>query len=138
MQRGTMTATHATAAIERVRELGAGEHILDNLEQGCGAHLVRVIDFEGPVDDQLLTRAWQRLIRRGPILQTRIDRSGERRPFYVLDPSLMPELRVVERQRVDDWTRVFDHELNTPIAQDDGPPVRATLVASPTGSAKSC
>jgi hypothetical protein len=46
-----MTATHATAAIERVRELGAGEHILDKLEQRCGAHLVRVIDFEGPVDD---------------------------------------------------------------------------------------
>lgn len=126
-----MSERHDIAIIEQVRELGASEYILDQLEHQCGGHLVRVIAFDGPADERVLARAFQRLVARRPMLQTRIDRSGPGRPFFVRDPSLLPELTVVDRQREDDWVRVFDDELNTPMTLAGDPPVRATLLASP-------
>ena len=117
--------------MERVRELGAVEFLLDTMEQQQGGgHLVRIIEFEGPVDPQLLERAFRQLVARRPLFRTRIDRSGDGRPVFVLDDGVRPEFSIVERQSADHWIREFDEQLNTRISVDGDAPVRALLLAS--------
>ena len=122
-----------SGAAERVREFGAVEFLLDTLEQQAGGHLVRVIDFEGPVDPQLFETAFGRLVARRPLLHTRIDRSGRGRPVFVLDDGVAPEFSFVERRGADDWIREFDEQLNTRISVDDDAPVRVRVLASEGG-----
>ncbi len=115
---------------ERVRELGGIEFLFDTMEQQAGGHLVRVIDFEGRVDPQLLETALQRLVARRPLLRTRIDRSGGGRPVFVLDDGVAPEFSFVERRGADHWIRQFDEQLNTRISVDGDAPVRVRVLAS--------
>ena len=117
--------------MERVRELGAVEFLLDTMEQqrACG-HLVRIIEFEGPVDPQLLEQAFRQLVARRPLFRTRIDRSGDGRPVFVLDDGVRPEFSIVDRQSADHWIREFDEQLNSRISVDGDALVRARLLAS--------
>jgi|GEM_PF-5730769 len=123
-----MNARIGTA--QRVRELGAIEYLLDTMEQQAGGHLVRVVDFDGPVDPQLLETALRRLVARRPLLRTRIDRSGDGRPVFVLDDGVAPEFSFVERRDADHWIREFDEQLNTRISVDGDAPVRVRVLAS--------
>jgi hypothetical protein len=117
--------------VERVRELGGVEFLLDTMErQQAAGHLVRIVEFEGPVDPQLLERAFRQLVARRPLFRTRIDRSGGGRPVFVLDDGVRPEFSIVDRQSADHWIREFDEQLNTRISVDDDAPVRALLLAS--------
>jgi hypothetical protein len=125
-----MAAPSGTGAVERVRQLGAVEYLLDTLEQQAGGHLVRVIDVEGPVDVELLETAFRRLVARRPILRTRIDRPDGERPAFVLDEAVTPEFSVVERRDADHWEREFDEQLVTRIGAEGGAPVRARVLAS--------
>jgi len=118
---------------QRVRNLGAEEHLLLRvLEADGGSRLVRVVEFEGPVDAALMETAFRHMVARRPILRCRITRGepGEV-PFFVMDDSLAPAFSVVERRGPDDWVREFHRELNTPGLGTYGqPPVRACLLAS--------
>ncbi len=113
-----------------MRELGATEYLLDTLEMQGGGHLVRVIDFEGPVDVQLLETAFRQLVARRPLLHVRIERSAGARPVFVRDDAVSPEFSAMERHGPDDWVREFDEQLNTPISLDDDAPVRVRVLAS--------
>ena len=115
---------------ERLRELGATEYLLDTLERQGGGHLVRVIDFEGPVDVQLLETAFRQLIARRPLLHVRIERSAGARPVFVRDDAVNPDFSVVARSGPGDWVREFDGQLNTPISLDDDAPVRVRVLSS--------
>ena len=117
--------------MERLRELGGVEFLLDTMErQQTAGHLVRVIEFEGPVEPQLLDRAFRQLVARRPLFRARIDRPGGGRPVFVLDDGVDPEFSIVDRQSADQWIREFDEQLNTRISIDGDAPVRALLLAS--------
>ena len=90
---------------------------------------MRVIDFEGPVDVQLLEAAFRRLVARRPLLHVRIERSAGARPVFVRDDYVSPEFSVVARRGPDDWVHEFDEQLNTPISLDDAR--RSTFGCSP-------
>ncbi len=115
---------------ERVRQLGATEYVLYLMEQQSMAHLVRMIDFEGPVDPEVMERAFRAMVARRPVLGARILQDGEDRPFFVLDDHEPPEFSVIGRSGPDDWRGVFDDELNRQIGYEGQPPVRARLLAS--------
>jgi NRPS condensation-like uncharacterized protein len=115
----------------QVRELGAEELILDTMEHRFGgAHLIRVVDFAGPVDAELLETAFRRLVDRRPLFRSRIDRSGTGRPVFVIDDDVIPGFMVVEREDDDHWIREATEELNTPITVADDTAVRARLLVS--------
>lgn len=117
--------------MERLRELGAVEYLLDTMERNdAGGHLVRVVELDGRVDPALLERAFRGLLARRPLFRTRIDRSGTGRPVFVADDAVRPELTVVDRDGPDHWIRVFEEQLNAPISVDGDAPVRVRLLAS--------
>ncbi|MFN8037323.1 MAG: condensation domain-containing protein [Acidimicrobiia bacterium] len=125
-----MSVRSGIATVERVRELGATEFLMDAMEQRGGIHLVRMIDFDGPVDVEVLETAFGQLVARRPLLHVRIDRAGQGRPVFVRDDSVSPPFSVVERRDPSDWVREFDEELNTPISLDGDAPVRVRVLAS--------
>ncbi len=119
-----------TSEPERMRQLGATEYILYLLEQESMAHLVRMIDFEGPVEPAVMERAFRAMVARRPILRARIAQQGDERPFFALDDREPPEFSVIERTGPDDWRWVFDGELNRRIGFNGQPPIRVHLLAS--------
>ncbi len=115
---------------ERVRSLGASEYLLHLLEEKASAsHLVRVIEFDGPVDPALMERAFRQMVARRPILGVRLPaaEAGER-PVFVFDDSRAPSFTVRERHGPDDWLGAFNEELNLRIGVDGAPTIRALLL----------
>ena len=120
----------AIAGGERVRQLGFQEMVFDELEQFAGGHLVRVIDFEGPIDPAIMETALRQLVRKRPLLGTRIVRDEDSRRWFVRDEREPPLFRVVDRHGPHDWVREFNRELNTQLGTNGMVPIRLCVVAS--------
>ncbi len=117
---------------ERIRTLGASEYLVYLLHKHFGAtHLVRLIEFDGPVDPALMERAFRQMVARRTILRARVPATGPaERPFFVFDDTRAPSFTVRERRGPEDWVGLFDDELNTRLGVDGEPPIRAQLLAS--------
>ena len=117
-----------TSGGKTVRQLGASEYLLHLLDQ----HLVRLIQFDGPVDPSLMERAFRQMVDRRPILGLRIPAvaSGERPWFVSFDEAPAPSFSVRARKGPDDWMGVFNDELNTKIGLNGEPTIRAQLLMS--------
>ncbi len=127
-----MTQQSVETSGGRVRDLGAAEYLLYLLEQSHAAcHLVRLIEFDGLVDPELMERAFRNMVARRLILRARVPATpaGER-PSFVIDDSTPPEFSVIKRVGPEETFRAFQDELNVQLGVDGDPPVRALLYIS--------
>ena len=115
-----------------VRDLGASEFLVYLIHKNFGAtHLVRLIEFDGTVDPELLERAFRQMVARRAILNARIPATEEGQwPHYVIDTSEPPSFTVRERRGPEDWVGVFNEELNMRCGVDGDPPIRMQLLTS--------
>ncbi len=119
-------------ANQRVRNLGASEYLVYLLEKTAGSsHLTRLIEFDGPVDPELMERAFRQMIDRRLILRARIPPAerGER-PQFVLDDSVPAPFTVKQRREPGYWVKEFNEDLNVQLGVDGVPPMRAQLFMS--------
>jgi hypothetical protein len=119
-------------ADQRIRDLGASEYLVYLIEKNANSsHLTRVIEFDGPVDPDLMERAFRQMIARRLLLRTRIPPTeGAERPHLVFDESVPAPFTVKQRQGPDHWIKGFNEELNIRIGIDGDPPMRAQLLMS--------
>ncbi len=119
-------------ANQRVRDLGASEYLVYLIHKHAGTtHLVRAIEFDGPVDPALMERAFRQMVDRRLILRARIPPTAEGEwPYYVLDDSTPPSFVVKPRQGPNHWAELFNEELNQRCGVDGDPPIRAQLLMS--------
>ena len=116
-----------TAAITE-RTLGASEILVHYLAR----HMVRLIEFDGPVDAALLEQAARRMVQQRPMLRSRIVQPDpEQRPHFVLEPELPPLFKVHERRDASHCVEVFNEELNTPYNMAEDAVVRIHLLKAP-------
>ena len=128
----TVQVADTYVANHRVRDLGASEYILYLLHKHASStHLVRALHFDGPVDPELMERAFRRMVDRRLILQARIPPTGEGDwPYFVLDDSVPPSFVVKPRQGPDEWIELYNEESNQRCGVDGDPPIRAQLLMS--------
>ncbi len=124
-------ATETSKSSGRVRDLGASEYLVYLLNKAyASSHLVRVFEFDGPVDPALMERAFRQMIANRPLLQTVIPATGEGEwPYLSLEEGSPPASFTV-RQRNDptEWIGLFGDELTTQLGVDGTPPIRAQLL----------
>ncbi|MEM1434583.1 MAG: condensation domain-containing protein [Pseudomonadota bacterium] len=117
----------STAAISE-RTLGASEILVHYLAR----HMVRLIEFDGPVNAELLEEAARRMVQQRPMLRSRIMQPDpEQRPHFVLEPELPPRFTVHERRDAEHCIEVFNEELNTPYNMAEDAVVRIHLLRAP-------
>ncbi len=120
---------------QRVRDLGASEYLVYLLEKNAGSsHLVRVIEFDGPVDPALMERAFRQMIDRRLLLRARVHEPEDgTRPYLVLDESVAPAFTVTTWQGPGQWITRFNDEINAAIGVNGDPPMRAVLRMAAAG-----
>ncbi len=124
---------HGPGDPDFVRPLGAAEHGLDVMETARGTcHIVRVMTFDGKLDTELFERALRNLVRRRPILNTRIVRVQEQVPYFA-HSERWPEVTFVERRDLDDWRAEFERQLSTPVSVAGDALLRATALIDDNG-----
>lgn len=114
-----------TTTATQERTLGASEILVHYLAR----HMVRLIEFDGPVDAQLLRQAAERMVQRRPMLRSRIlQPDPEQRPHFALEESLPPSFTVHERRGPEHCVEIFNLELNTPYDMSRDAVIRMHLL----------
>lgn len=114
---------------QEIRDLGASEILVHYLQR----HLVRLIQFDGPVDADLMEQAFGQIISKRPILRSRILEREGGRPYFVHDAETKPSFIVKERKGDGHAVEVFDDELNDMFDPALDLPMRAQLLMKSDG-----
>jgi NRPS condensation-like uncharacterized protein len=88
---------------------------------------VRVIVFEGRLDERMFERALHHLLERRPLLTSAIVRTPDEPPRFVACHQ-WPEFRVVDRIDAEQWRSEFEHQLATAVGVGEDPPMRVCVV----------
>lgn len=117
---------------EVVRPLDTIEAIFATLARYQAFQSAHLAVIEGPLDEALLTRALQRVQRRHPILNARIetDSHGYR---FVPGPVVEAPWKVARGVHPIERPRHVEEALNTPITDEDPLPWRVALLQAPEG-----
>lgn len=126
------------------RELGEQEWLLHYLHRIGGLIATQVLHINGPLDPELVRRAFKWLQAQHPILRTHIEYGGlgfrsvppfiYRKPSFVTDGTTEIPLAIVDNADPEHWRAVVAKELRTPIKRGNHPRLRAILVRE-TGNA---
>ncbi|MEM6709855.1 MAG: condensation domain-containing protein [Pseudomonadota bacterium] len=121
-------ATPSPSVATQERTLGASEILVHYLAR----HMVRLIEFDGPVQPELLKQAAERQVALRPMLRSRIVQPDPaQRPHFVLESELPPTFTVHERRGPGHCVEVFNQELNTPYDMSTDAVVRIHLLKNP-------
>lgn len=114
---------------QEIRELGASEILVHYLQR----HLVRLIQFDGPVDAEIMEKAFHQIISKRPILRSRILEREGGKPYFVHDSETVASFIVKERKGDDHALEVFIDELNDMFDPAADVPMRAQLLVRSDG-----